>query len=336
MTYYPALDGLRLVCCLWVIAGHGFVYHPWGHYLGRLANAGVQVFFALSGFVIATSLLQERARTGRLDLAGFYRRRIRRIFPVYFAALFLGLGGLLLLGERFARPFGTSIARVDLPALFWTHVTFTANWFLLATPTCLDVLWSISVEEQFYLVFPLALARAGPRWPIALGVGLAWLSRAWLVLHDPTRIYRNTFAVADYLLLGALLALVAARFPRASTGTQLLPLAAVLLLAAWEPSHPGALWLWSALSAASCTLVVATLAFGDGALSRALSLGGPRRLGQLTYACYVFHMYGLVVAWALVARLTSDVNWAAPLRTTLGAGLAFGLAWVSRRTLERR
>lgn len=336
MSYYPALDGLRLVCCLWVIAGHGFVYHPLGHYLGRLANAGVQVFFALSGFVIATSLLRERSRTGRIGLADFYRRRIRRIFPVYFAAVFLGLGGLLLLGERFARPFGTSLAQVDLTALFWTHVTFTANWFKLAGPTCLDVLWSISVEEQFYLVFPLLLILAGPRWPVVLGLALAWVARAWLALHDPLGIYRNTLALADYLLLGVLLAVVSSRVPRVNTVGQLLPFAAVLLLAAWEPSQPAAVWVWGTLSAVSCTLVVAGLAFGEGALGRALSRPGPRRLGQLTYACYVFHMYGLVVAWALVARLTADVIWAAPLRTALGAVLAFALAELSRRTLERR
>lgn len=160
-VYYPALDGLRAIAVLLVVGFHAAV--P-GDAAFRRGSYGVQIFFAISGMLITTLVLDERRRTGRIDLKAFYRRRTARIFPLYY--LVLGLYCLLV----WATQHGP-----DAEA-FWNNLpafaTYTANWavdhradggrviFLFA--------WSLAVEEQFYLVWPSALVWL-KRWaPIAL------------------------------------------------------------------------------------------------------------------------------------------------------------------------
>lgn len=333
-----------MLCCGWVIFAHGFVGHPVASAFSGLSAMGVHVFFSLSGFLITRLLLLESRATGRFDLRSFYWRRALRILPVYFSALGAAMIGLFVIGEPFARLFGVKLAALDLWRLAITHFFFVANWVEQTLPTCLDVLWSISVEEQFYILFPLALlltrTRRGVLTVILIGIALSWAVRGWLSVTAPVEIYRNTFATGDHLLLGALLAFCTedARLPRVferlGTTGQVLVLAAVIAISTLNPSSASAFFLRGLASALCSTLMVGFIGLGTGALSRFFSLRPIRYLGQLTYAAYVFHMYGIAVAWFVVARFTANVSIAAPVRTLLALPIVFGVAYASRKFLE--
>ena len=133
----PSLDGLRAMAILLVIVGH-----CWGG-PGRsvvLSAFGVQVFFVLSGYLITTLLQKEHAGEGRIDLVAFYRRRCFRIFPAAFT--YILLVALLVPESRSGLLYA---------------LTYTVSYHYLSVPLAFQHLWSLSVEEQFYLLWPLAL-----------------------------------------------------------------------------------------------------------------------------------------------------------------------------------
>lgn len=339
--HFPALNGLRCVCCVFVVAGHAFVGHRWGQEMGRLAQMGVHVFFVLSGFLITYLLLDERRRRGEFGLKNFYARRFLRIFPVYYFALAAALGLSLLLKEKFTVPFGCSYQQLDLARVATVYGLFCANWSGIKVPTCLDVLWSISVEEQFYLLFPpmLGLTRNPRQVGVLLGVGLAvsLLCKGFLAFNSPALLARNTLAVGDHLILGAFLAL---RFTISGSAT-VPPWAEVILLCAFGVFVvvvPEPYWLVvsSFFSSWLCLLIVAAAAFGRGPLSRMLRWSWSGRLGHLTYAGYVFHMYAVAVAWHLCARFASGQAWEVPMRFLLAVFLTFVVAYLVRQAFEGR
>lgn len=313
---------------------------------------GVNVFFALSGFLITTLLLRERSRRGSISLRSFYVRRILRIFPVYYVAVAAALLGIVLGGDRYLRPFGMTRAELDLPLVAASHLTFLANWVSVKLPTTLDVLWSVSIEEQFYLVFPAAIllsrTNRGAMGAIAAGLACCWITRGWLVVMDPAAVYRNTLAHGDHLLLGALAATLTQTWPETLNrilrrlgrmSVDAVALALIVLLAIVESRAPlfgGLLFIDYLVSAALCALLVAVAATNTSWLSRLLARPTARFLGQLTYAGYVFHIYCVAIAWFVMARITDDIGIAAPARTALAIPLTFAVAWVSRLTLEKR
>jgi peptidoglycan/LPS O-acetylase OafA/YrhL len=166
----PYLDGLRAYSILLVLFGHTIESNPWLNakwYLRIfLANAplGVRVFFVLSGFLITTLLLNEQDVTGRISIRGFYERRIARIFPPFY--LYIAVIGIL-----------TAFHVMQVPAAsFWAAGTYTWNLFCLrpgghGDPTgVFNHIWSLSVEEQFYLFWPSSLVFLGRRWTLRLAV----------------------------------------------------------------------------------------------------------------------------------------------------------------------
>jgi peptidoglycan/LPS O-acetylase OafA/YrhL len=347
--YFPALDGLRTICFLWVVFGHGYVFHPLTVFAGRMANMGVHVFFALSGFLITTLLLRELSKNRLVDLKAFYVRRALRIFPVYYIALAVALAGMLLLGNRFTQPLGVTTSQLNIPFIAITHGLFVANWFTVPLPTSLMVLWSISVEEQFYVLFPITFARSTRRFaalrPIAIGMLIVFAVRAYVCVRgDVGQISFNTFATGDHLLLGALAAQLVhswpeqvARFVRPlGTLGEIAAFAVIVLLCTWDRQSTAAWFFEASLSALASASVVLLIAVGDGWLARFFSGRAMRQLGQLTYAAYVFHMYPLAVAWGLTTRMGVGLSVAAPIRTALGAVGALAIAYVVRITFEKR
>src|ERR1700724_1408201 len=143
----PSLDGLRTISISFVLLGH--LYGTAGYPRNKLtllltyyAHFGVQVFFVVSGFLITTLLLKERDRTGRIDLLAFYRRRTFRIFPACFF-------------------YVTAMAVVAWPLGYLGYAySYTMCYAGQGRPWLLGHLWSLSVEEQFYLLWPFALALA--------------------------------------------------------------------------------------------------------------------------------------------------------------------------------
>ena len=295
ITYRRDIDGLRALAVLMVVVCHaGQGWLPGGF-------VGVDVFFVISGFLISAIVL-EQARQGRFSLAGFYDRRIRRIVPAYgvvAAAATLAAIWLLPPGELAA--FGR---RLKSSAAFLANFQFRseASYFApVSADNPLLHLWSLSVEEQFYLVWPLALAGfmrvTGGR---GLMIGLAALAAASLagsvlmVRGNPAGAFYFTPVRAWELLLGALVAAGAGpslrQRPALRQASALLGLAGLALPAlsytATAPAFPG----WAALP--PCLGAVLLLHAGSQGPTWAGRLLATRPLvavGKLSYSLYLWH-----------------------------------------------
>ncbi|MCB0947371.1 MAG: acyltransferase, partial [Mycobacterium sp.] len=161
----PALNGIRGVAVALVVVGHGGIPGVDGGFIG------VDIFFVLSGFLITSLLLDELGRTGRIDLRGFWIRRARRLLP---ALLLMGLAVVAV--RTLFSPDSVETLRADAVAAFlwtanWAFIAHKADYFSQgAAPSPLQHTWSLGVEEQYYLVWPvllvlIALALAGlARW----------------------------------------------------------------------------------------------------------------------------------------------------------------------------
>lgn len=220
--YRPELDVLRFFAFFGVFIFHAFPYYQtfyaasgFPDWLAKstisvlVAGAyGVDVFFALSAYLITSLLLRERGDTGQLHLRGFYVRRILRIWPLYLS--FVAFAALLSLWLPEQRLGWQYVAGYTLLAGNWVYV------FHGLPPGITIPLWTVSIEEQFYLTWPLAARRtsvAGMAW-IAVGVLLVanavrvWLARSGASLQA---MEYNTFTRLDPIALGILLALLGSR-----------------------------------------------------------------------------------------------------------------------------
>ena len=209
----PSLDGIRAVSILMVLYGHltgtrGFPNHmdsTWGNALGDIAHLGVLVFFVISGFLITSLLMSEREKTGTISLGKFYLRRVLRIFPAFYALIF-------------ALAVATALGWIDLTSQDFAYaLTYTVNYYP-NHPWQIGHLWSLSVEEQFYLLWPLALLMLRRRRALILAL-LAILAgpvvraaiREWMFHVDPSTPLAGMSifpAMCDYLATGCALALL--------------------------------------------------------------------------------------------------------------------------------
>ncbi|MFE5032096.1 acyltransferase family protein [Streptomyces sp. NPDC056683] len=344
------LDGLRTVAVVLVI-----VYHVLPDPLPG-GSVGVDVFFTISGFVITRLLVAEYARTGRIGLWSFYRRRWLRLMP----ALLVMCAVTAVLAVAFAVPMFREV---------WAAVALAAgsavNLVRAGEPGAYSGLtapfghtWSLGVEEQFYLAWPLLLLvllrRGRARVVLCWVAVLCVLPVIWrTVLWDPAaahRIYNGPDTRADQLLVGALLALVLARLrtddPRLAVlrrwaGRLCWPALALLALIVWQipitgPSGWNPLWYTAGFLAAAVlsACVVAALELCPRSWpSRLLSLAVPAWVGRnLSYGMYLWH-YPLI-------RLLSDFGVRggrllfAGLTVTLLAALA-SYALIERPLLRR-
>jgi len=210
----PGLDGLRGVAVLAVIGYHLNL----GNFLPA-GFLGVDIFFTVSGFIITALMLQEHAKTGRIDFAAFYLRRARRLFP---AALLMLL--LLVPLTPLLLPAALPRLREDLPAAFlyvsnWWQIVAQQSYFeAIDQPRLLQHLWSLAVEEQYYLLWPLAalwllnrasrtgLGMCAALIALASTAWMAWLYATQIDGGDPSRVYLGTDTHLMGLLAGSALA----------------------------------------------------------------------------------------------------------------------------------
>lgn len=349
IAYIPGLDGLR------GLAVAATVYFHTGHLDG--GYLGVDLFFVLSGYLITTLLLAETNRAGRIDLPRFWGRRARRLLPAL-ALMLIGVAAY----ARFAaeetelhRIRGDGIATM-LYVANW-HEIFAARdyWSVFSAPSPLQHTWSLAIEEQFYVLWPLLLGgvylllrrrrRTRSAEPVVLAVvvtcGLASLASQawWQSTRGWDRVYYGTDTRAFALCAGAAVAAwVAWRGPaRDGRPRRLLEasgmVGAAFLAVAWTTFggssavvRHGGLALCSVAAAA----VVAAIAHPDrGPLARLVGFTPLRLLGVISYGVYLFH-------WPIMVWLSPDrVHTSEPVRFVAQVGVTLAVAIASYHFVEQ-
>ena len=355
-AHLPALDGVRGVA-IFIVVVHMLsllVAPPDG--VGRALSSlfsygwmGVQLFFALSGFLITGILLDARGSSNYLST--FYARRFLRIFPLYYGTLFVAFVVLPALG---AVP---AAIEHDRPHQLWLWA-YLSNWVATTEvgSRAFHHFWSLSVEEQFYLLWPLALLRTGPKGclRLCLGVALAALVARLALMRagvSTDAVYNFSVTRMDALALGGAAA-AALRIPElagplaASTGRLWAASLAVFVVGALV-SHGYALATFAASGvgysflSVACALVVLAAATSDlrpGARS-ALRASPLRALGKYSYAMYVLHkpLHDFLGKPAL-ARLGLDASRStlvASVYVAVGLGASFAAAFASYHLYEK-
>lgn len=337
-AHIAGLDGLRALAVLAVI---GYHFIP-GAFRG--GYVGVDVFFVISGFLITGLLVRERAQTGAILLGSFWVRRARRLLPALVlvvlgcsAAAFL-VGGDVLVG------LGTQLLGAATFSSNWLSIARGSSYFGTTSPELFRNLWSLAVEEQFYLLWPLALLLVRllrRRWMrVALAAAVATasaVSMALLAGSDPTRVYYGTDTHSFGLALGAALAFLLegaflGRAPGGGFARRVLPIVGalgaggIIAFALLMPddgsfvTHGGL-----AIVAGLTALVIAGVATGGSWLGRALDVAALRWIGQRSYGLYLWH-WPVLVLFAAALPLSTPW-WIAPacaLVVTVGAaGLSY-------------
>jgi peptidoglycan/LPS O-acetylase OafA/YrhL/lysophospholipase L1-like esterase len=347
----PALDGLRGLAVAVVVLYHAGVPGTVGGYLG------VDAFFVLSGFLITRLLLDEWDRRGGIDLPAFWGRRIRRLLPAALVVL-AGVAALCLVLD----PTAISTVRGDALATLgyamnWRLISESSSYFDQFAVSPLRHAWSLAVEEQFYLLWPLALLglkRLGvsARGVFVTTVGLAAASAAWMAVNfrpdvDPSRLYYGTDTRAQSVLIGAALAAALAAGLRIAPGRSRRALlvagtvAAAGLAVAWARLPGTAALLYrggfTVLAVAVAVVILAATHAGDNPLRRGLSWRPLRALGLVSYAVYLYHLP--IFIWLNADRTGLDPHGPGLLALRLAAtGAAAVASWlvVERPVLDDR
>lgn len=346
--YKPYLDGLRAVAVYLVVAFHAGI--------GRMAGGfiGVDVFFVLSGYLVTGILLKDLDSTGRIRLARFYARRARRLLP---AAAVTLVGTAVVFAA-----IGSASEVTEVRDAVRAAALYFANWHFISRSTdyfAADVesnpllhFWSLAVEEQFYLLWPVALwalhriaGRAGVRARTALRTAVAVLALCSAVAAlrvggaDLPRAYYGTDTRAHQLLAGALLALspgLVARARRLTVGgrdvsavwpyASLAAMVGILVLAtshlAAEPIERGL------ATTVLVVLLLTTLEAANGGVARRLlALQPVVYLGKVSYGTYLWH-------WPVIVVLTHELDLSPRAMLAAALPVATGLASLSYHLLE--
>lgn len=353
----PALDGIRAVAVLLVLAGHGGVPGVTGGFIG------VDVFFVLSGFLITSLLLDEFRRTDRIDLKGFWIRRARRLLP----AMIVMTLAVVAARDLFPPDAVASVRDDAVAAFFWI-----ANWVFVAqqadyfsqggAPSPLQHTWSLGVEEQYYLIWPVLVLTVAllvrRRFPRAVrmtvftlaAAGAAASAAAAILLVSPdtlNRVYFGTDTRAQALLLGAAASALLVRDWSALTvaGTLirtrwrrwiawLLPVVGVAMLAVAAHLATGSATDFRQglliVVAVGAVLIVAPVALDQaGWVARVLAWRPLVALGAISYGVYLWH-------WPIFLILNGErTGWSGWQLLALRCAVTVAVSWLSWWLIEQ-
>ena len=344
--YRPYLDGLRAIAVYLVLLFHAGVSRAAGGFVG------VDVFFVLSGYLVTQLLLRDITGTGSVRFARFYARRYRRLLPAAFVALLVT--AMVYVGIASPANVAGSVNA------FKSAFLYVANWFFIGRSTAYfggniaqnPVLpyWSLAVEEQFYLLWPLLLAggflltrrfgegqRRALRIGVAVAAGASLLAAFLLRGGSPTHAYYGTDTRAYQLLAGALIALTpglvarVGRFGRRARALVPVSVIALLVLASsWV--HLDAIGRGAAVAVTTVVLIGSLEATEGGAVKRFLASGPVVYLGKISYGTYLWHWPVILVITELLHLSTLTTAALTCLIATSVASLSFQLLEVPVRT----
>ena len=349
MGYLPGLDGLRALAIIGVLLYHAGIDWLPGGFLG------VDVFFVISGFLITSLVLEEYDRSGRIDFKRFYLGRARRLLPAVVVLLIaIGIAVLFVYQDALSAFRQDALATIFYVNNWWYVLVDQSYFESMGRPPLLKHLWSLSVEEQFYLIWPvvaLLLVRSGGR-PLVRRIALllAVASTVWMAViairngypvdADPSRAYFGTDSHSMGLLVGAALATVwrpgrlSTHIPRGTqvivTGTGIVALAVVVAFYLFVGEFTPWLYRGGFLALAFFTTVlIAAVTHPASVLGPALGVGVLRYLGRRSYGIYLWH-------WPIfmVTRPGIDVPWSEPVAFAARLALTLGIAELSYRLVE--
>lgn len=327
LQYRPDIDGLRAIAVLSVLFYHAGINAFSGGFVG------VDVFFVISGYLI-TSIIVREIRVNKFTLFGFYERRIRRIYPALFVTVaFTLLAGALLFDAENYAALGNSTISVTFflsNVLFWTEAGYFDKAAALKP---LLHAWSLSVEEQFYILFPLLMALIARHFKSRFGRWLTGITLASLALNiywvnrDASAAFYLTQFRAWELLAGSLLALdviptrIGAGLRNALSLAGITLVLASVVLFDHETPFPGVAALLPVLGSA---LLIYTGMDGTSLIEKALSLPPFVFIGKISYSLYLWHWPLLVFMKYYLIREPTAAELAACL---LAAFMISALSW---------
>ncbi len=342
-SYVPAFDGMRGIGLMAVLLYHG------GYTILPGAYFSISMFFTLSGFLITVLILREFATTQRIGLTSFWLRRARRLLP---AAVVTLLGILLF------RTFFTSIDPSHLRGDVVAGLAYVENWWLIHTNQAYGAIfaggspvqhfWSLAIEEQYYLVFPLVIAGLFKLlrrnlWVALVLTGLMALSflQAAHLSSRLDRVYYGTDTRASEILFGIVAAFLVTRFDRDRTAVARHTIDVLGVVAIG-----GMAWLWSTVDLhdpfvfrggtllnSFFTSVVIVAGLQTGIVARVLTVAPWRRLGTISYGVYLVH-------WPIFlllnpSRLAMSNNSTFLVRVTVTLAAAIGMYWLFENPIRR-
>lgn len=343
--YIPGLDGLRALAVLSVIAYH--LKFNWAS--GGLL--GVTIFFVLSGYLITNLLLIEWEQTRRIDLKNFWIRRARRLLPSMLTMLLIVTAWITLFDQAFLGKLKDDFLAALLYVSNWWYIFHDVSYFeSMGVPSVLTHFWSLAIEEQFYVIWPLfiflALSVKLKRKPLviitmiiatasALAMGIMYEPGT-----DPSRVYYGTDTRAFSLLIGAILAFL---WPSHKLSTKvpkqlrlsmdligIISLITLLFMIHTSNQYSGFLYLGGMFFASILTaLLVAVIVHPSSALSKWLSIKPLRWIGVRSYGIYLWHYPIILLTNPLV-----DTEGPSITRIIFQLTLTFVIAGLSYKYIE--
>lgn len=351
-VHFPNLDGLRTIAFLAVYLSHGFgdvvsgISIPWPAidvlraFIFRSGDIGVQLFFVLSGFLITYLILSEIESTGRLNLKAFYIRRTLRVWPLFFVVVGVGL----LLREGFNLQAPSAPDDAILP-----YVAFFSNIHMIQSPAplFLGITWSVAIEEQFYIFWPIVFWLAPRRYhrlvfPVVIGFSLLFRT----VFRDyGLYLYIHSLSVMSDLAVGGLLAYCAQKRPAFCGYVQKMPRALIatmfavgmLMLVFREAVYFPVDSVWATAIRAALVIVrrvvlslffaflIAEQNWAENSMFKVSSSKLLSSLGKYTYGLYLLHPLALMAAFMLLGhRLPPQLGGGGPIPPPIVGGLACG------------
>jgi peptidoglycan/LPS O-acetylase OafA/YrhL len=351
-VFFPNLDGLRFFCFLSVFLYHSFatdykyimetsLYKNVKYFIAGNGNLGVNFFFVLSGFLITYLLIVEKEKFKQINIGGFYVRRILRIWPLFYFCVFFGFVIFPILKTMFGQ--------VPNETAHWPYyVTFLNNFdFLkngLPDSSVLGILWSVAIEEQFYVIWPLAMAFTPSKyyWHLFISIITVSLIYRYMNVHDGGILENHTLSCISDMTVGGLSATMVYYLPSFKNKMIHLNKAAVILLylavAAVFFFRKELFWQNDILHAFDRLIIAALFAlvileqnYSERSLFKMSRYKRLSKLGTYTYGLYCLHMIGILIASILLKKtgLNKNVYQVIFLEGGLSLLLTIVLAYVS-------